>query len=639
MTLKKLITGLLGMSLTVDLAVLPLQAEGQSFSDFEDELFVELMESDYTTMHFAVEDYASYGIEKPEVTIGSAEWDYDEYIADAEEDLNTLHSFDYDSLTEEEQTDYDTLEFYLESMIELNKYPYFDFKFHASSGVLDTLTTTFTEFVFNSKEDIEDYLTALSTVPSFIDGCIEITKKQAEKGYFLTDAQLNDTKDLIDKFVAKTDDNQLIIIFDENIDAFEGLTDEEKESYKQRNRDIVLNSYIPAYQKAEDELVKLQGSRNGQYNVCSLEDGTEYYAALAKYKTGMDTDVQTMLDLCTEYLKGSLSEFTSTYMNNMDAFSEQILLPNAETILSYLENHMDNFPEIEKVTYTAEYLDASVANDSIVAYYLSPQIDNTNDNVIKINGDNVEDDLTYLYITLAHEGFPGHLYQTNYYLQSDPAPIRTQISCLGYTEGWGMYASVQALDVSGMSEAAATINALNTSIGYVLDAAIDLGVNGLGWGTSDVTDYLTELGLDESGAKDYYDFVTSQPGEILPYGVGLAMFEHLEDKAKETLGDAFDQKAFNTVLLDGGSRPFGVVEDDVDAYLGLTDAETDTETSTDENKKDIIADSAEDPSESVEEETESVNWVLYGGIGAAVIAAGAVALVLVIKSRKDDPFA
>lgn len=644
MSLKKWITGLLGMTLTVNMTVLPLQAEEKSFSDFEDELFVELLESDYTTMHFAVEDYASYGIEKPETTIGTAEWDYDEYIADAEEDLNALHQFDYDSLSKEEQTDYDAIEFYLESMIALNEYPYFDFKFHASSGILDSLTTVFTEYVFKNQEDIEDYLTILATVPDYLDQCIEITKKQAEKGYFLTDSQLSDTKELISKFTSKTDDNELIVIFDENIDAFEGLSDEEKENYKQRNKDLVLNEYIPAYLEVESELEKLQGSRKGQYNVCSLEDGEEYYTALAKYKTSLDTDVQTMLDLCTEYLQKAVSELTSAYMSNMDALGEQIPLTDAETILSYLESHMDNFPEIEKVNYTAEYLDPSVASDSIVAYYMSPQLDNTNNNVIKINGDNVSD-TTYLYITLAHEGFPGHLYQTNYYLQSDPALIRTQIAAMGYTEGWGMYASMQALDASNLSSEAATINGLNIAIGYVLDAALDLGVNGLGWGTSDISDYLNEIGLDDGSAKDYYDFVTSQPGEILPYGVGLAMFESLEDKAKETLGDNFDQKEFNTVLLDGGSRPFESVEDDVNEYLGIEDTDENNivphthSASSSSSSTSASTPSSSLPSEKPSAESKQVNWILYGGIGIGVAAVGVIALIIVIKTRKDDPFA
>lgn len=633
MKCKRILTGLIGISMCAQMYT-PVYADDETFSQFEEEMFVELMESDYTTMHYAVVDYASYGIEKPELTIGEAEWDYDEYVEEYEEELNTLYSFDYDSLSDTEKQDYDTIEFYLNSMIELNKYPYFDFKFHYSSGVLDALTTTFTEFVFYNKEDIDDYLTVLSTVPQYLDDCIEITKKQAEKGYFLTEAQLQDTEDLIDKFVEKTEDNELIVIFDENIDAFEGLSESEKEEYKARNKEIVLNSYIPSFQKVEDELEKLKGSRNGQYNVCSLEDGSAYYEALAKYKTSLDTDVQTMLELCTEFIDQSIEEMQQAYISNPTAFDEDIDLSGAEEILSYLENHMDNFPEIEKVNYTASYLDESVANDSIIAYYLTPPIDDTSDNVIKINGNNVSD-TEELYTTLAHEGFPGHLYQTNYYLQSDPAPIRTQLTMMGYTEGWGMYASAQALEVSGMSEEGVAINVLNEELNYVLDAAVDLGVNGLGWGTSDIADYLEQLGFDSSQAKDLYDFVTSDPGTLLPYGVGVVMFELLEDKAQETLGSDFDQKEFNKVLLDGGSRPFATVEEDVNAYLGISNTDAN-------NILSHTHESSSTESETNKKETtekDKVNWIAYGGIGVGIAAVGAVALVLVIKSRRDNPFA
>ena len=622
--MKKLVNGILGTFLLISSILTPIHAE-ESFSEFEDELFQEMMSEDYTTLHFSLRDYQKYGIEKPEVNIGDASWDeYEDSVEDCDEYLKKLQSFDYDSLSETEQKDYRTIAFYLERNKELNSYPYFDWAFNSAEGVIDNLLTTFTEFVFYEKEDIDDYLTTLASVPAYLDQCLENTKKQAAEGYFLTDAMLKETEDAIEKFVDKKDDNELIKIFDENIDAFDGLSAEEKEAYKKKNQQIVLNAYIPSYEKVAEELQKLKGARKADYNVSSLDGGSEYYAALARYKTSIDADVETILDICTQYIEKSVDELYDIMQNHSEVTEETLDFDSAEDVLSYLEGHLDAFPALDKVYYNVQYLDPSVANDSIVAYYLSPPVDDMRDNVIKINGDNVSDVID-LYTTLAHEGFPGHLYQTNYYIQQQPSLLRTQLTMMGYQEGWGMFAEGQALHVSGLSEYASEYQKINIELNYVLSAAVDLGVNGLGWSTKDVSKYLDNLDLNSSIAKDLYDFATLQPGTILPYGVGVAMFELLENKAKNALGNDFDQKAFNEVLLNDGNRPFEVVEDDVNAYCGID--------GNDENN--IISHRSNNKETPVKED---VNWLVYGVCGCGIIVIGALGVILYVKSRKDDPF-
>lgn len=622
--MKKLVNGILGTFLLISSILTPIHAE-ESFSEFEDELFQEMMSEDYTTLHFSLRDYQKYGIEKPEVNIGDASWDeYEDSVEDCDEYLKKLQSFDYDSLSETEQKDYRTIAFYLERNKELNSYPYFDWAFNSAEGVIDNLLTTFTEFVFYEKEDIDDYLTTLASVPAYLDQCLENTKKQAAEGYFLTDAMLKETEDAIAKFVDKKDDNELIKIFDENIDAFDGLSAEEKEAYKKKNQEIVLNAYIPSYEKVAEELQKLKGARKADYNVSSLDGGSEYYAALARYKTSIDADVETILDICTQYIEKSVDELYDIMQNHSEVTEETLDFDSAEDVLSYLEGHLDAFPALDKVYYNVQYLDPSVANDSIVAYYLSPPVDDMRDNVIKINGDNVSDVID-LYTTLAHEGFPGHLYQTNYYIQQQPSLLRTQLTMMGYQEGWGMFAEGQALHVSGLSEYASEYQKINIELNYVLSAAVDLGVNGLGWSTKDVSKYLDNLDLNSSIAKDLYDFATLQPGTILPYGVGVAMFELLENKAKNALGNDFDQKAFNEVLLNDGNRPFEVVEDDVNVYCGIDE--------NDENN--IISHRSNNKETTVKED---VNWLVYGVCGCGIIVIGALGVILYVKSRKDDPF-
>ena len=58
------------------------------------------------------------------------------------------------------------------------------------------------------------------------------------------------------------------------------------------------------------------------------------------------------------------------------------------------------------------------------AFYMIPALDDTEENVIYVNQAQMGNKLT-LYTTLAHEGYPGHLYQTVYYASTKPDPLRS----------------------------------------------------------------------------------------------------------------------------------------------------------------------------------------------------------------------
>ena len=623
----RLIPNLMLSAVLAASAVSPVQAAGKSPAEFdqwmEDE-FIESMEDDYMTMHYTVKDYRKLGIEKGELTIGEAEdaEDYAENVKDAEDTLKELAEFDYDALSDTQKHDYDTIKNYVQRTMELNQYPLFDFYFLPTSGIIDNLLTNFTEFVFYEKEDIDDYLSVVSSVPKYIDEALEITKTQAASGYFLTDSALDQTKEAIQRFTSKTEDNELIVIFNKNVDAFEGLSDAEKEAYKTKNKDIIINSYIPAYQKAARELESLRGSRKSQKGVSDLLQGKEYYEALAKFKTSTDLPVESLLQICDDYLTAVFPEFYM-YASTADdsVWDAKVSFTEPEEILSYLQKNLtEDFPAGPEVTFKASYLDPSVANDGIVAYYLNPPVDDIKDNVIRINGSKVED-ANAMFETLAHEGFPGHCYQITWFMNTQPAHLRSVLSNIGYTEGWAMYTEDWCWSVSGLRDDAANLSRLNTGISYVLNAAADLGVNGLGWDVNQLAKWIEKKGFNSEMASGLYDFVIDDPGVILPYGVGLAQFMRLKRKAEKYEG--FDLKAFNEVLLKYGDRPFEIVESDVDAYLkslGGDVPETTPTPGTDITPTpEVTPQPADDSGE---------KWLLYGGIGALALALVIIVLAL-----------
>lgn len=578
MKIRKLILSMVVLALAF--VYQPVHADDSAdFNQFMKEEFVQMMESDYMSLHFALIDYEKYGIQKPEPTIGEIPTlDNTKDIEDVEKSIEGLKKFNYDALTEEQQHDYDTYMYYLESNRKLLDYPMFNFYFLPNSGIQSNLITNFTEFVFYRREDIDDYLSVLESVPAFIDGAIEVTRTQASQGYFMTDSALESTLEGIEKFVEKKDENPLIQIFNQNIDKFDGLSDQERADYKERNRDLVLNSYIPEYEKLADELQSFYGSRTAT-SLYDMPDGKEYYQALLRYKSSSSATLQELYDLTNAQLKKLVDEYTTLYLKSDESKLEETLEEKDPTeVLTSLQNQLQEFPEGPKVSFTANYLDPSVANDGIVAYYMQPPIDDIEDNIIKINGDNVNS-TNEMFTTLAHEGFPGHLFQITWYLNTNPTLLRTQLSNIGYTEGWAMYAEDVSWAYSDLNDEAKEMNRINTNLNYILPAQADFLVNGMGWDEKKLGDYYQSLGLNPSIASQMIDTVTQEPATIVPYGIGLAYYLDFRDQAQAAYGDEFNVVDFNRVLLTYGDRPFDIVQNDLTNYIGSNSASTSSVTS------------------------------------------------------------
>ena len=572
--LKSILSVLLALMLCVT-AVAPAKADTQTEgnAEFDEWLlneFVETMESDYLSMHYNVVDYKAYGIEKPEVTLGEVSYEsYAEGVKENQEVLDELHAFDYDSLSESQKVDYDVLEFDLEQMIIIMQYPQFEEMYNPYTGALSNLVTNFTEFVFYNDEDFEDYLTLLGDYARYMDDMMTMTKQQAADGYFMPDATLDVALEDMQDFIDKGEENPLIVIFDENVDSFEGGLDEAtKTDLKARNKEIVLNQIIPAYTKNRAELETLRGSRKNELGAVGYEGGEAYYEALAKYYSDTEMSVEEMYDFVEEAMTNIVGYFYMAY-DTGESLPKQPDFDSPDEVLEYLQDNMEGFPEGPEVTYTASYLDPSIANPSTVAYYVTTPIDEFYNNVIKINADNVKDDMRELYSTLAHEGFPGHLYQFTWYLNTNPSPLRSCVSMMGYQEGWAMYVENIMIRRMPVNEFTQIYTEANTYYGYVYQACMELGVNGMGWTVEDLWDYLDPnkqyYTLEE--VQDTYDYLISMPGVFLAYGVGDAYFMTLRAMCEQSMGQNFDEEEFHLTILTNGPRMFDLVEQDLKDWI------------------------------------------------------------------------
>lgn len=550
------------------------------FNDALMEMFKETVSSDALTLHYKLIDSSLYDIELKEVSLGSLkEEDLKKVDQSILDDLSIINQFDKKQLTKTQQVDYEVVKNYLEIQamsIGLDEY---SILFSPSSSITSALITNFTEFRFYQKEDIEMYLTLLNDVQRYLNEALDFTSKQVDLGYFMNNVGIEDTISSIERFISKESDNELIVSFNHKLDDFDGLDEAEKEAYKKQNEEIVYQVVIPAYQMVKVALNSYKNTRKTEGGYANLPEGKKYYEVLLRNSVGYLGDIDELFeegeealeDLSKSMMKLLIKDSTlyDRYIDQASAFEK---LDPEEILRQYEALLTQSYPQGPSVSYTAEYLDPSIANDYTIAYYLIPPIDDITDNVIKINPKHTSDDLATLYTTLAHEGFPGHCYQKTYYFNTKPNPIRTVYDFLGYDEGWAMMTELDALPWILDDQALATFLAAETYYLYLIQAMTDVGVNYYGWNSQQLQNWLEEYGsiygleADET-VEALYNSAINDPGLLLEYGFGLMKMLTIREEAMDELGKKFDSVEYHQLILENGSVPFDIMEEIVEDWI------------------------------------------------------------------------
>jgi uncharacterized protein (DUF885 family) len=283
-------------------------------------------------------------------------------------------------------------------------------------------------------------------------------------------------------------------------------------------------------------------------------------------------EIEAMVDGMITDCIGRIDEI---YQSNPAAYeaSESPVYPASEpnAILDYLKVAIEkDFPELADDGYELKYVDESLEEFLSPAFYLLPPIDDASHNVIYINnGGQIQEG--GLFSTLAHEGYPGHLYQTVYFRKADRDPVRSILSFDGYMEGWATYVEHQSYELAGLDADTAELLSANDLAMLCIYAKVDIGVNARGWDVNEVKDYLATFGIeDDEAASEMYDAMVAEPANYLKYTIGCLEIMELKAAARDAWGSDFSDKSFHRFLLEVGPASFGVIGDRLDDWIAQT---------------------------------------------------------------------
>ncbi len=545
--------------------------ENKRFETYTNDLFCQEVAGSTISLHYTLKNPEAYGIDHAPVTFGYCTTDTTAVCASAENALAVLHSFDRSRLSRENRLTYDILENYMVSARELAPYALYEEPLAPLTGTQSQLPVLLSEYQFDTQKDIDTYLELLTKTPEYFHSILEFEQAKSESGLFMASYSADALIAECQAFIDMGDQNYLYSSFEDRL-AATGLPDETKNAYIEANSERIKNYIFPAYTELKDGLTALRETGKNNNGICHLPDGRKYYELTVASETGSSRTIPELQQLTQGQMFADLTDMQKILSPSAegasvssDLFKTQGTLlenPDPACILEDLEQKLkSNFPKPPKVTTQIKYVQKSMEEYLSPAFYMIPAIDNAADNVIYINEGHLPDDLS-LFTTLAHEGYPGHLYQTTYYASQKPDPIRNLLNYGGYVEGWATYSEMMSYYYAPVSKEQATLMQKNTSIILGLYALADMGIHYEGWTLLDAISFFRSYGItDTDTIEKIYDLIIADPANYLKYYIGYVEFLEMKKEAMKAWGDDFSQKKFHKAVLDIGPAPFQLVRE------------------------------------------------------------------------------
>lgn len=548
--------------------------ENHRFEKFTSRLFASQITSNTLNLHYTLAYPEQFGIENTPICLGSLKQENQEKeFARLENYQKALEGFSFEKLSRTNQITYDILKLEFSTQLSGQNFWFLQEPLRPNLGIQSQLPVLLAEYTFRCGKDIKDYFSLLSSLPAYYREILDFEKQKSENGFFMSDSSADRVIAQCRAFMEDSSSNYLSSMFQDKIEhlkASDRITEKQALSYIKLHEKIMKTCVFPAYETLCQELEKLKGTGNNPGGLANFPGGTSYYHYLIQTETGdfrPVTEIETRLyqQLRQDYQAlQTLLEENSQVIEDLHTLSAKNTHTPKE-ILRYLNQIIKkDFPSISVSDYKVKYVHSSMEEFSSPAFYLTPPADTLSPNTIYINK-STEISQAELFTTLAHEGFPGHLYQTLYYGNTNPPLIRNLLGCSGYVEGWATYAEFLSFrygaDYLGVSPDLMEFLRLNRCVNLCLYSLLDIGIHFHGWDQAIVSKTLHSFGiLSQDTCGEIFQYIVENPGNYLKYYVGYLNFTDLRTKAEDASKRELNLKQFHQQILEIGPAPFPVLE-------------------------------------------------------------------------------
>lgn len=560
----------------------------RQFHRFTEGLFLSDLSGNTLNLHYTLAYPENYGLDgKAVLPSYSGGNDSSENQNELLSSLAALAAISKDKLSSNDAYAYELLERYLKRRLKGEQFTYYSDPFSPNSGMQSGLPILLADYTFRKEQDVIDYLDLIEQTQEYFSGLTAYETEKSKAGLFMADYSAEKVIEqcdmIMDKQQLEEGTHFLITTFSERLAELVKqniITQAAADQYISENNRLLTTVMQPAYEQTGDAFILLNGTGTNEQGLFYFPEGRAYYEYLLASTTGSDRSIAEIKKLLFEDFQNNYNALIALirqYPEIADSsLADSFALPLAdpEEMLFDLQNRMSrDFPSfpIQDQSFTPactiKNVSASMENYCSPAYYLTPPIDDMRNNIIYINGKNSPDSLT-LYTTLAHEGYPGHLYQTVYsqmYMnQNGDSCIRYLLHYGGYVEGWALYVEnlsyyyAQA-QVKTNPYAAAYYEAcrLNRNLQLCLYSLLDISIHYEGASLEQVQRILQTIGItNQTTVTGIYQYIVEEPVNYLKYYLGFLEFQLLKEEAAALWGDSFTLYRFHQFVLETGPSDF-----------------------------------------------------------------------------------
>lgn len=550
------------------------------FDNYTTSLVTSSLSSDTLSMHFYIANTNEFFQTDFPQSLGTFSLkDMKNSQSDYIEQINTLQKFDYRSLSKSQQITYDILLSHFRTELDFGDLcKYYDC-LSPTTGIQAQLPILLSEYEFYSEKDIKNYFLLLKSVPDFFDSIINFESEKIDNKTFMSKSNC---ESIIAQCLSLINDssqknNLLIETFNSRLKKCKFLSDKTTADYLNLNKDYVNTFVLSSYKKLADKLSDFNSSyytdkELENYTLANSKQGKAYYEYLVSSKTGSTKTVSELKTRIQSQIAADMTQVSSLFTSNPELESQfynstSTTITEPTDILKDLKNKINNpdssFYEIcklDSIKYDLKYVEPSLQDYLSPAFYLSPPIDMPEKNTIYVNKSDKFKNQD-LYTTLAHEGFPGHLYQNHVFSTTNPSTIRYLLSFGGYTEGWATYAEFLSYSYEVADPSLAKALSCSASFSLGLYSLVDIGVNYEGWTPEDTRAFLKHYGFSQPDIQtEIYNSVTESPANYLQYYVGYLEITELKNLYLQNHSQKNALRDFHSFILKFGPAPFDVIQ-------------------------------------------------------------------------------
>ena len=458
----------------------------------------------------------------------------------------------------------------------------------SESGFYSALAFLPSSVPLKTVQDYQDYLARLSQFPRYFAEQIAWMKKGLETGRVQPKAVLVGFDESVKKFITKTpQDSQFFEPFKHL--ATSGFTARQQASLFTQGEAAVNQSVLPAYQAFYDFLVA-EYIPNSKQNIAAStwQQGTEFYQNRSDYYTSTTLAVADIHTTGLNEVKRIRSEMqnvvdTLNFDGNINQFiehlrtSSEFYAKSADELLmraSYIAKRIDAtlprfFYTLPRIPYGVAPVPDNIAPKYTIGRYIAPTRDDQ-PGYYWVNTYALDKRPLYSLPALTlHESVPGHHLQISLAseMQNLP-PVRRYTYISAFGEGWGLYSEFLGKEMGIYTTPYEEFGRLSYEMWRACRLVVDTAMHTQGWTRQQAIDYMLEnTALSAHNVTTEVDRYISWPAQALSYKIGEMTIKRLRIKAEQALGDKFDLRAFHDAVLEYGSVPLSILEENIQIFI------------------------------------------------------------------------